>query len=76
MLVGTDQDRQQWGDLLREGVVPYLLGVAGVYALVGLMATPLVTRPMDFINSIFEVNFLDDGVERITQVVKTAQCGV
>lgn len=62
--------RGEWGDLLREGVVPYLLGVAGVYALVGLMATPLVTRPMDFINSIFEVNFLDDGVETLTQVVK------
>lgn len=62
--------RGEWGDLLREGVVPYLLGVAGIYALVGLMATPLVTRPMDFINSIFEVNFLDDGVETITQVVK------
>jgi len=62
--------RSEWGDLLREGVVPYLLGVAGLYALIGLAATPLVARPMDFINSIFEVNLLDDGVETITQIVK------
>jgi ABC-type transport system involved in multi-copper enzyme maturation permease subunit len=62
--------RSEWLDLVKEGVVPYLLGVAGIYALIGLAATPLVARPMDFINAIFEVNFLDDGVETITQVVK------
>lgn len=62
--------RSEWFDLLKEGVVPYLLGVAGIYALIGLMATPLVTRPMDFINSIFEVNLLSDGVETITQTIR------
>lgn len=62
--------RSEWFDLIKEGVVPYLLSVAGVYALIGLAATPLVARPMDFINSISEVNFFDDGVESITQIVK------
>ena len=64
--------RSEWLDLLKEGVVPYLLGVAGIYALIGLCATPLVARPMDFVRSIVEVNFLDDGVETITQVVKAS----
>lgn len=62
--------RSEWVDLLKEGVVPYLLGVAGVFALIGLLATPLVARPMDFFRSITEVNFFDDGVESITQIVK------
>ncbi len=62
--------RSEWSDLLLEGVVPYLLAVAGVYALIGLAATPLVARPMDFVRSIMEVNFLDDGVETVTQLVK------
>ena len=62
--------RSEWLDLLKEGVVPYLLGVAGVFALIGLLATPLVARPMDFFRSITEVNFFDDGVESITQIVK------
>lgn len=57
--------RAEWGQMLGEGIVPYLLAVAGVYALIGIATTPLVTRPMEFIESIAQVNLLGDGTEKI-----------
>ena len=45
-------------------MVPYLLSVAGLFALIGIVSTPLVTRPMDFIRSIQEVNLVGDGTVR------------
>jgi hypothetical protein len=59
-----------------EGIVPYLLSVAGVYALIGVAATPMVTRPMDFINSIAQVNLLSDGSETITVVIEGSSADV
>lgn len=57
--------RGEWRDLLFEGVVPYLLSVAALFAVIALLTTPLVTRPMEFIQSIPEVNLVDDGTVRI-----------
>ena len=58
--------RAEWLQMLGEGVVPYLLSVAGVYALIGVATTPMVTRPMEFIDSIAQVNLLGDGTDRIS----------
>ncbi len=55
----------EWGQMLSEGVVPYLLAVAGCYVLIGLATTPMVARPMEFIDSIAQVNLIGDGTERI-----------
>lgn len=57
--------RSEWSDILVEGVIPYLLSVAGLFALIALVTTPMVTRPMDFIMSIAEVNLIGDGTVRI-----------
>ncbi len=56
--------REEWGQMLGEGVVPYLLSVAGLFGLIGLVSTPLVARPMDFIESIAQVNLVGDGTVR------------
>lgn len=53
--------RNEWSTILREGIVPYLLGVAAVFALLGLVATLWVKKPMDFITSIPDVNMIGDG---------------
>ena len=58
--------RAEWGQIVGEGVVPYLLAVAGIYALIGLVTTPMVARPMDFIDSISQVNLIGDGTDRIS----------
>jgi hypothetical protein len=59
-----NRTRSEWKDLLVEGVVPYLLSVAALFALIALVTTPLVNRPMEFIRSISEVNLIGDGTVR------------
>ncbi len=56
--------REEWGQMLGEGVIPYLLSVAGLFGLIGLVSTPMVARPMDFIDSIAQVNLVGDGTVR------------
>jgi hypothetical protein len=68
--------RSEWKQMLGEGVVPYLLSVAGVYALIGLVTTPMVTRPMEFLNSVAQVNLLSDGTERISVVIAGSSADV
>ncbi len=58
--------RSEWPSMLTEGVVPYLLSVAGIFAIVGFAATPLVSNPRDFIDSIPAVNLVGDGTEKVT----------
>ena len=57
--------RDEWATILSEGVVPYLLSVAGLFALVAFATTPLVNEPMGFIRSIPAVNLVGDGTVRI-----------
>ncbi|MFK8110680.1 MAG: ABC transporter permease [Rubripirellula sp.] len=59
--------RNEWSQILTEGVVPYLLSVAGIFVLIGLVSTPLVVDPMEFVDSVKQVNLLDDGT--VVQVV-------
>ncbi len=57
--------RSEWAQMLSEGVVPYLLGTAAVFGVIGLAATPVVNDPMAFIKSVAQVNIFDDGVVRL-----------
>ena len=61
--------RAEWGQILTEGIVPYLLAVAGIFVLIGLIATPMVSRPMEFVRSIQQVNLVGDGTERLEVIV-------
>ncbi|TWU48561.1 hypothetical protein Poly51_44610 [Rubripirellula tenax] len=61
--------RSEWFEILGEGVVPYLLGVAALFVVVGLASAPLVTEPLDFFKAIPAVNFVGDGVTELTVVV-------
>ncbi len=55
--------RSEWTQLLREGIVPYLLSIAGAFVLIAAIATPMVSNPMSFIESIPQVNLVGDGSE-------------
>jgi ABC-type transport system involved in multi-copper enzyme maturation permease subunit len=56
-----NRTRSEWGQILTEGVVPYLLSVAGILMVIGLVSTPFVADPMSFINSVKQVNLFSDG---------------
>ena len=53
--------RNEWPQILSEGVVPYLLTAIGAFALVGLAGTYWVEDPMEYLNSIPAVNLVGDG---------------
>ena len=53
--------RSEWFSVLGEGVVPYLLSTAALFALIGLAATPLVEQPREILRSIWDVNLVGDG---------------
>ncbi len=61
--------RSEWTEILGEGVVPYLLSVAGLFVVMGLAAAPLVTDPLSFFRSIPAVNFIGDGTTTLTVTV-------
>jgi ABC-type transport system involved in multi-copper enzyme maturation permease subunit len=63
--------RAEWGDILSEGIVPYLLSIAGIFVVIGLVLTLWVKSPGDFIESIAAVNLLDDGT-RVESIVVPA----
>ena len=61
--------RSEWFEILGEGVVPYLLGVAALFVVIGLASAPLVTEPLAFFKSIPAVNFVGDGVNELSVTV-------
>ena len=61
--------RDEWTTILGEGIVPYLLSVAGVFAVLGLVATLWVKKPMEFITSIPDVNMIGDGSYTQTAII-------
>ena len=71
-----NRTRQEWGQMLGEGVVPYLLSVAGLFGLIGLVSTPMVVRPMDFIASIAQVNLVGDGTVRTPVTIPAAAADI
>nr|WP_146392024.1 ABC transporter permease [Allorhodopirellula solitaria] len=46
-----------------EGVMPYLLGTAGIFAAFGLLLTPFIEKPRDILASIPAVNVFSDGTQ-------------
>lgn len=61
--------RSEWLEILSEGVTPYLLSTVGLFVVIGLLSTPLVTEPMRFVNSVSAVNFVGDGTTRLEVTV-------
>lgn len=59
-----------------EGIVPYVLSTAGLFALVGLAATPLVKEPNEIIGSIWQVNLFSDGTEKVVRNVKPSSVDI
>lgn len=64
--------RSELFSMLSEGVVPYLLGTAGAFAIVGLVATPLVAEPRLVIGSIWQVHMFSDGTQEIVRTLDAA----
>lgn len=58
--------RAEWRDMLSEGVVPYLLATAGVFAVFGLACTPLVDERAGILDSVQAVNLVGDGTKIVT----------
>jgi ABC-type transport system involved in multi-copper enzyme maturation permease subunit len=58
--------RSEWSLLPSEGVVPYLLSVAGVFVVIGLASTPMVQNPMEFFRAIPAINWVGDGTTSIS----------
>lgn len=53
--------RQEWGQILTEGVMPYLLSTMGALAALGLLATAWVPDRQEILASIGQVNLINDG---------------
>lgn len=53
--------RNEWPQILSEGVVPYLLSTAAVLTAIGLLSTPLVVDRDKILASVPRVNAIDDG---------------
>jgi len=62
--------RSELRSISTEGVVPYLLGALGIFAVVGLVATPLVNDPKQIIGSVWQVNLFSDGTEVIERTLE------
>ena len=54
--------RKEWPQILSEGIAPYVLSVAGLFVVIGLAGAYFISDPMQFVNSIREVNLVGDGV--------------
>ncbi len=64
--------RSELWAMAREGVMPYLLGVAGVFMVIGLAATPLVEEPREILQSVGQVNLFGDGTEVVVRQLEAA----
>lgn len=64
--------RSELTSIASEGVIPYLLGTAGAFVVVGLVSTPLVAEPRQVIGSIWQVNLFSDGTETVVRTLDAA----
>lgn len=64
--------REELPTIAREGVMPYLLGTAAAFAVVGLAATPVVESPQQIIGSIWQVPLLTDGTQSLRLTLEPA----
>ncbi|WP_259635633.1 ABC transporter permease [Stieleria sedimenti] len=68
--------RVEWGEILTEGIVPYVLSVAGVFVLVGLAGSYFISDPMRFVRSLSEVHLVGDGVTEVALTIPGADPSV
>ena len=61
--------RAEWAAFLTEGVVPYVLTTAGVFAALGLFSTPIIEDRDGILASIPAVNLVGDGTQRMVVTV-------
>lgn len=61
--------RSEWSLIATDGINPYLLSVAGLFVVIGLCATPLVTEPVSFFQSIPAVQMVGDGKESVVVTI-------
>ncbi len=61
--------RDEWGTILGEGIVPYLLGTFAVVCVIGIAATLWVKKPMDFVTSMKDVNLVGDGTREVVVTI-------
>ncbi len=64
--------RQEMLQILSEGPMPFILGTAGIVALIGFSGSWLVENPRGILESVRQVNLLDDG----TRVVSVSIPGI
>ncbi|WP_286177959.1 ABC transporter permease [Rhodopirellula sp. JC639] len=68
--------RVEWGEILTEGIVPYVLSVAGVFVLIGLAGTYFISEPMRFVRSLSEVHVIGDGTTEVALTIPGADPSV
>ncbi|PAY21061.1 ABC transporter permease [Rhodopirellula sp. SM50] len=68
--------RVEWGEILTEGIVPYVLSVAGVFVLVGLAGSYFISDPMRFVRALSEVHLVGDGVTEVALTIPGADPSV
>ncbi|WP_419581327.1 ABC transporter permease [Stieleria magnilauensis] len=68
--------RVEWGEILTEGIVPYVLSVAGLFVLVGLAGSYFISDPMRFVRSLSEVHLVGDGVTEVALTIPGADPSV
>jgi len=61
--------RMELFSILGEGIVPYVLGTAAFFSVIGLVSTPLVKDANQIIGSIWQVNVLGSGVTDVSRTV-------
>lgn len=59
--------RSELLEIAREGVVPYLLGTAAAFAVIGLASTPVVKEPREILGSLRQISLLGDGTEVVVR---------
>ncbi|MDV6031168.1 MAG: ABC transporter permease [Phycisphaera sp. RhM] len=64
--------RVEWGEILTEGIVPYVLSVAGLFVLVGMAGSYFISDPMRFVRSLSEVHLVGDGVTEVALTIPGA----
>ena len=68
--------REEWGEILSEGIVPYVLSIAGMFTLIGLAGSYFIGDPMKFVKAVPEVNLLSDGTREVILEVPGADPSV
>jgi ABC-type transport system involved in multi-copper enzyme maturation permease subunit len=64
--------REEWGEILSEGIVPYVASIAGIFVLIGLAGSYFIADPISFVKAIPQVDLIGDSTEVVSLVVPGA----